>query len=173
MKSSIVEKIEKAINKKITNECQVLYILAQCRKYFEAIDLEKRGSIKYPALSLFSDWVLHCKLTGPGAIDKLNEYADFFAKQKDNSMFLFMDSEFKLFSDLKYDLKSFCEEVQIESNLFSDRRRWLKFVSILCEILKDLPLCNKDGNVKEFKFNNAVIKNSINTISFKIGFLFC
>jgi len=154
MNTAIIEKVNKVISKKSYTESDVLYILAQTRKYLETIYSRNESFVKYPTMFLFGDWILHAKLNRSSAQKTLKEYEDFFAKQSGSGMFEFMHDGFTLFNKLKSDLASIFDNAGINNQIISKRSLWLSFTKQLLEILKDLPL-ESDGEIKSFTFRDT------------------
>lgn len=76
MKDQLVEKLRAAISEEIVSECQVVYILAECRKL-----LDKYPPDKLPfALKIYCHWALHVDLTNPGTTGEFMEGVDRFVE---------------------------------------------------------------------------------------------
>jgi hypothetical protein len=60
----IVEKLQQELDKGITCEAQLVYVLVEIRKLLE---ITHRAE-KYPALSFHRDWALHSRMDRAGAL---------------------------------------------------------------------------------------------------------
>src|ERR1700694_3443864 len=63
MTGEIIRKLTNELNKAITTEPQVVYLMSGIRKLIERDELGE----EYRALKFHCDWVLHSKLEGPSA----------------------------------------------------------------------------------------------------------
>lgn len=163
-------KLEKILQKDLKQECEVFYIVAQIRKYFETIYPNRTDrEEKYPTFFLIADWILHPSLNRTSALRKIQEFEDFFRKHKSDQMFNFMESGFTLFKDLKKDIEKIFIALQLNNSIFTDRKKWLNFVELLIEILKDLPLLSK-GTIRSFKFDEGFVVDDKKAVSFTIHF---
>lgn len=169
-RQNIEIKLRQSVQKGFRQENEVFYLIAQIRKYLELI-YPKRidGELKYPTFSLIADWILHPYLDRKLAINKLQEFEVFFRAHKSDQMFNFMESGFTLFKDLKKDFEKIFSLLQLNNETITDRKKWLKFVSLLIEILKDLPLLSK-GTIKSFKFDEGFFVDDKQAVSFTIHF---
>jgi len=151
MRSRIIEKLNKLIHMGINTEEKVYYLIGQSRKYLESEKETKAEREKeYPTLSLIEDWILHPKLEGSGAQNKLKEYAEHLKKPMGDP-FKFLE-KFSLFPDLKKDMEKFCLNYDLNTK-FLQKPRWNKFIELLIEILIDLPLEGKENTfIKKFQF---------------------
>lgn len=171
MTSTIISKIDKCLQKGITNEAEVLYILAQIRKYLESV-LGPTKANEYPTLCLFGDWVLHSRLSGRGAKEKLKEYSDYFEVQTTDSMFLFMKEGFSLFKDLRLEMYLFFNSEGVSDlSLINNDLAYRDFIKLLCEILEDLPLISEVGPAREFRINAIDDLEDCSVLTFNINFI--
>lgn len=166
MKSKIIQKLNTLISRGIATEPEVYYIIGQSRKYLEVEFSDKTSREKeYPTLSLFENWVLHSKLEGTGAQKKLREYAEYLRKEGGKREPFDLMINISIFADLKTDLQKFCSAYGLNPN-FLTKNSWKKFLLLLIEILKDLPLFGSKGCY----INKFVIKdeNSSDFITFVV-----
>ena len=166
-------KLQQAVQRGFKKESDVFYVIAQIRKYFELIYPNKvEGELKYPTFYLIADWILHSSLDRKLALKKIQEFEAFFKDHQSDQMFNFMKSGFTLFKDLKKDMEKIFATLQLNNFIFSNRKEWLKFVGLLIEILKDLPLLSK-GKIKSFKFDEGFFVGDKRAVSFTIHFADC
>ncbi len=109
-------------------ETWIVYLLAQIRKII--------GSDGYPTLRLYCDWVLHTKLTGKLAKDKI-DILNFSPDSTEVAKFL-------SFHALHEELEGFLCKQELPSSV-ADNDRWFEFRSALIRILTDQPLENDRG----------------------------
>ncbi len=72
MRLEIIEKISKELGNGINTEAQVLYILAEIRKYLDRSNQTERN--KYKDLYFYSNWVLHSEMDRGHAKNLLNRF---------------------------------------------------------------------------------------------------
>lgn len=167
MKSKIILKLDELISKGINSEPEVYYIIGQSRKYLEQeFPVKAFREKEYPTLSLFEDWILHSMLDGPGAQRKLSEYAAHLKKANGERKPFDLMTNISIFADLKTDLLKFCSTYGLSSK-FLLKNSWKKFLILLIEILKDIPLFGGKGCY----INKFVIKDddSSDSITFVVN----
>ena len=121
----ILEKLKRELEKDITGESQVVYILSRVRKYLEIKNLKG----KYRNLNFYCNWGLHAK------IDRTEPVADILrevAKLSEKGV------KFLTFEHLRTDLKNFFKENNIPENILD--KQWLEFTRLLIDIYSDTPL---------------------------------
>lgn len=76
MTDELVRKIQRVLNRRITNEMQVMYLLVELRKLMD------RDGYKDPVLRMFCNWVAHTALDrrGDGSTLVPSEFDDFMAE---------------------------------------------------------------------------------------------
>jgi hypothetical protein len=156
MKSAIIQKINAIILNGISTEAEVYYIIGQSRKFLEEeFPSDRTRETEYPTLTLFEDWVLHSKLTRSRAQKKLEEYAKHLLKEDGERDPFKLMTNISMFSDLMVDLNKFCSNYNVSETLLL-KKTWKKFLFLLIEILKDIPLINDKGCY----INKFVIKDN-------------
>ncbi len=154
--SEILEKLNTEINKDITEESQVVYILSRIRKYLEIKNLKSQ----YKYLNFYCNWILHSKIdrTEP-VIDILRE----FDNGTDEGKFL----EFNYFYN---DFKSFLDSEGLDSEKILGKVNYLKFINLLLDILSDTPVEFYPDNKKILiiKKPRKPIKDSVFSIEYEM-----
>ena len=73
MKDELIRKIQRVLDRRITNEMQIVYLLVEVRKLMD------QDGYKDPVLRTFSNWVVHTSLENraDGSTLILNEFDHF------------------------------------------------------------------------------------------------
>jgi hypothetical protein len=163
---NILKKLNNELNRDITDECQVVYILSLIRKMLEM----KKQKEKYELLNFYCNWSLHSNLDQKTKIisemfdDHINNLED--ANVIANRMKFNQVDFFKL-HDLRDDLKKFTTEYDLSLGLLEKNNQWIEFVKLLLDVIEDCPIVciksskkirnmelkkNKDGNYS-YKFS--------------------
>jgi hypothetical protein len=136
----IIKKLKKELDRGIASEARAVYLLTEVRKLIE----HDKAKGAYPNLKFHCDWVLHAKLTGPGAQDILRQFDAAHPLLRDQKVELrdlppMLRSEINRISKMK----SFREELD---RLFADyglpplKRGWTHFLHLYAKIVEDIPL---------------------------------
>lgn len=88
-RSEIEEKLTIELQKEITNEMQVVYILSRIRKILEI----KKLKSKYPILNFYCNWVLHSEITKTDG-KEVNKILKEFIEKPDEKYKLSFHSQF-------------------------------------------------------------------------------
>ncbi len=152
----ILEKLQYEIQKNITEESQVVYILSRIRKYLEIKNL--KGNYKY--LNFYCNWALHSKID---RTEPVVEILRDFNNGTDEGKFL----KFGYFYD---DLKSFLDNEGLNSSTLLEKNNYLIFINLLLDILSDTPVEFYSDDKKEIIINKPKIpiKDSLFNIEFSI-----
>lgn len=159
MQSAILEKIEKESKKTIDGEPEVLYILAEIRKYIE--EYEPSNKNYYSNLYFFCNWTLHVTLTYPPTkryLKKLEDKLDGLESKSFKEIakdFINTNGSFYLLVDLRRELGIFLDSHSLPNIVTEDDTSWYRFAFYLLEILKDCPLINEDGKLFKFSFEES------------------
>lgn len=121
----ILEKLTKELEKDITEECQVVYILSRIRKSLEINN--QQGKYKY--LNFYCNWALHAKLDRTESFGHI--LRDFTKLNDDKARFI-------TFEHLLSDLKTFFSNNNIPQNILD--KNWINFRNLLVDIYSDTPL---------------------------------
>lgn len=120
----ITDKLQKELEKEITEESQVVYILSRIRKKLETNKLKSR----YRFLNFFCNWALHAR------IDRTEPVADILREFIDGKNF-----DFIRFKHLAVDLSQFIEQFNLSSKIL-EPTNFRNFTNILAEICADTPV---------------------------------
>lgn len=157
MRDELAFKLETALSRPITEECHVVYILAEARKLLERVsDRENR----YPVLKFYCNWVLHPEIENTKAINELLTKIEEAVLQPDYRPSVML--EFVDFEHFRKEAGEFFEENGI-SNSFQQYSYWKKFRTYLIRVLKDCPLKPYDREIDEIYFTEST-ENEINYI---------
>jgi len=142
MKDQIIDKLRIALSENITQECQVVYILAESRKLLE----------KYPpdpapfALKMYCHWALHIDLTHPSTtepflrrVDKLVE--SFLARSSDIDEERRVFCEFAFWGTFRQQFREFLKAYALPTALSDEDKRWHDFLRCYARVIEDGSLC--------------------------------
>ena len=142
MTEEIIRKLTAELNKGITTEVQVVYLLAGIRKLIERDDL----GAQYPALNFHCDWVLHSKLDRSAAKAILREFDEAHPLVK-SRMDLPRELQNKIddiskMRTFEKELTSFLEKYGLPP-IAQDVDGWSHFLHLYTQVIQDIPLMVK------------------------------
>ena len=116
-----------------------LYIIVQLRKLMEVGKLKA----KYQSLNFHCSWALHARAKGAGADRILKRFDDAFEYWKDITSapleVVFGLSKTMALSSFKEDLRLFLSEMRLPDSVVAEEARWLKFLAVYSDIIRDCP----------------------------------
>lgn len=167
MKSEIIEKLSRELDKDIDSEPKVLYFLAEIRKCIDGYDQANRN--QYPNLYFYCNWVLHIRMDRTPAEKLLNRFESVLSNSKDlktiSRNFIKQEKDFYTFVNLKKELEVFLRTNGLPTGLVESGGRWFKFKKLLVGILADCPLVNESGKVSKFSYETG----EDDQIRFRVG----
>ena len=147
MLKEIAEKLRLELERGITTEPQVVYLLVQIRKVLEL----SNASPDFDALRLFCILAVHTKLSeNAKAVALLREFDEGVSKLKQGWGMTRMD--FLSLSAFKAQLGKFLSDFGLPSHL-TERERWRRFVRLYSNVVSDCPLSKENCG---FKFIDEV-----------------
>lgn len=161
MRSAIVEKLNKHIQKGITSEADVIYLMVETRKLLEHTQKKSKG---YPVLAFYTNWTVHTRLsrTHPGRREMLGHinkaaFANMHFDNKGASVHVPLQmSKAISFYPLQKEMDIFFRDNDIRTDLVNNTP-WNRFILLLIEILIDTPLNdikNEFSSMREFSLIN-------------------
>ena len=166
MRNRIIEKLNGELQKDLTSESQVVYILVEIRKIINEHD--KDEEFKYPVLSFFCDWVVHTRMDRRSAASMLDAFQNFFRGldahleiKKPTNFYPFV-----MFMVLRRQLKLFFKRNDLPDSLTDVSDNWKKFLMLLKSIIADCPIVSDKGYVREF----MLLESSANSIHCKLKY---
>jgi hypothetical protein len=134
----LVDKIEDELNKGITTEAQVVYVLVEVRKLMEITD----QSAKYPVLSFYCDWALHSRMDRSGAL-RILQYFDTYCDKciRDPIEGAELSTEIDGIiggEHFREELAAFLKSVHISAIL--ELPQWFVFLELYSRVIIDTPL---------------------------------
>lgn len=148
MKNDTRLKLQKELDKNISQESEVIYVLLQIRKILETDKKEK----EYRKLKFFCDWALHSQID---YIDPVKEIAEGLAEpigieskfsKNAHDDILNMRSLFK-------ELRKFFDDHSFETSIFKSKISQSNFRDILWHIYSETPLIVKKNNKNKDNYN--------------------
>lgn len=157
MRNVIVEKLNKHIQKCITSEADVVYLMVETRKLLEHTHKMIRD---YPVLAFYTNWTVHTRLsrTHPGRKEMLNHinkaaFANMHFDKKGSSVHVSLQMSKALsFYPLRKEMDIFFRDNNVRTDLVNNTL-WNRFILLLIEILIDTPLDdirNEFSSMREF-----------------------
>ena len=138
--NAIIENLQRELRLPIRSERQVVYVLAEIRKYIEHV--QQSGLSQYGRLRLFCNWVLHTEISrDPGNILFLLEQFDIAegVSLEDFTISRF-NRELKEMLMLRNELTAFLKEHGLPNELVSSEDEWQKFLFLYMLVIADVPL---------------------------------
>lgn len=138
MKDELIRKIQDVLDRRITNEKQVVYLLVEIRKLMD------RDKYNDPVLRTFSNWVVHTSLESQreGSTFILTEFdqwfIDLFEHKKKSphlkhiSLVAFQHSLVDCFTNFN-----------LKAKFVRDLVAWKKFTRLYCSIVSECPITFK------------------------------
>jgi hypothetical protein len=143
MKDQLIAKIRRELDRGITTESQVVYVLVELRKL---LDRNREHAKPYDSIRLYSDWVVHIRLNGPQAQEIVKKADAFYPKLIEGSMSEDEKADFaRIFSldTFRKELNQFLEVKELRP--FSNTE-WNSFLACFLNVIEDCPLfCEAKG----------------------------
>jgi hypothetical protein len=149
MQDEIVRKLRDELGRPLLRESQVLYIMAETRKFIEREKDEGRKD--YPLLEFFCNWVLHIKVDRPHNAVNIRLFLQVFDFKDGMSLEAYLASNF--FQDimhlkvLKSELRRFLEERGLQRELVDEHNWWSSFIYLYTSIVSEVPLEYTKGDL--------------------------
>jgi len=142
MEDAIITNLREILSKPITEECQVVYIMAETRKLLDRLNL------RYPLLRFYCSWALHIRIDRLSpAREILETIAEDFKKEREEFKIL----DFVGLHLLKKEMKAFLESSDLPLDLF-EKNKWKRFKHLLINVLQDCPLEGRCDPIEKFLF---------------------
>lgn len=141
----IIEKLRNELSQDITTERQVVYILAEIRKYLELINTPE----KFSALYFYCCWALHTRMNREGAVrilerfDKAHRFAIASRVTALNELPESIREDIQrtmMYAKFVEQFHDFVKTEQLVDDLVRDVYRWVKFLSLYTDIIEECPL---------------------------------
>lgn len=136
MRNEILRKLRSELTRPIRSERQVVYIMAEIRKFLEL--LQQKSAC--PFLVLYCDWVLHPRLCGTtarqviGDVDALVEDDNVSSRDNEDKLELLQLKAFR------NNLLDFLSKHHLSAALCTDDKRWNTFLKFYMEVVRECPL---------------------------------
>jgi hypothetical protein len=135
MKDELIRKIQHVLDRRITNEKQVVYLLVEVRKLMD------RDQYKDPILRTFSNWVVHTSLENKaeGSTFILTEF-DHFAEELIERQQMSNQLTHISLGAFRKALLHFCRHFGLTAKHITTLGEWKKFSSLYCSIVSECPI---------------------------------
>ena len=169
MPEEIIRKLTAQLNKGITTEVQLVYLLVGIRKLIEADD---QGA-QYCNLKFYCDWVLHSELEGSGAQEILRAFdkARPFLKRKENLPRKIRNeiNDISGMGSFEKELTRFLENYDLPP-IAQNVDGWAHFFHLYTQVIQDIPLKVKSSSPDAAENISMVIVHfKAATKTFKFG----
>lgn len=131
----LVEKIQRLLDRPLTKEMQVVYLLVELRKLME------RAAYDDPVLKMFCNWVVHINLEnkGPGATLLLNDFDDHFTQLLEHKRILPNAGHISGGAFVQA-LDQCLRRFDITANFLHDLRKLKRFFRLYASIVSECPI---------------------------------
>jgi len=150
MKDEIVSKIQRVLDRRITNEMQVVYLLVEMRKLTEC------EAYRDPVLKMFCNWIVHPGLEkrAEGSTLILREFDDLMTRlfERKESLPQFEHTSFGAFREA---LGRFFESFGLTAKFIKDLDQWKRFFGLYSSIVADCPIVFT-ASTTQLKYINRV-----------------
>lgn len=135
MTDELIRKIQNLLDKRITSEMKVVYLLVELRKL-----MDKEG-YKDPLLRTFSNWVVHTSLEkrAEGSTLILTEF-DHFVTELRNKRKKLTPAYHITLGTFRESLKRCFEHFGLKAKLLNNRDEWKTFGTHYCRIVSECPI---------------------------------
>jgi hypothetical protein len=149
MQDEIVRKLGDELGRLLLRESQVLYIMAEIRKFIEREKDE--GRAEYALLEFFCNWALHIRVDRPHNAANIRLFLQAFDFKDGMSLEEYLASKF--FQDimhlkvLKQQLQRFLRDRGLQSGLVDDHNWWSSFIYLYASIVSEVSMEYTKGDL--------------------------
>jgi hypothetical protein len=149
MQDEIVCKLRDELGRPLLRESQVLYIMAEIRKYIEREKDERRW--EYPLLEFFCNWALHIRVDRQHNAANIRLFLQAFDFKDGMPLEEYLASRF--FQDimhlkvLKEQLQRFLKERDLSYGLVDDHNWWSSFIYLYTSIVSEVSMEYTKGDL--------------------------
>jgi hypothetical protein len=135
MKDELIRKIQHVLDRRITNEKQVVYLLVEVRKLMD------RDQYKDPILRTFSNWIVHTSLENKaeGSTFILAEFDHFVTEIYEHKRTSNQMTHISL-GAFREALTRFCGHFGLAAKFLTNLAEWKRFSSLYCSIVSECPI---------------------------------
>jgi hypothetical protein len=156
-KPSIIDKLKRHLKEDqmpLTEECQVMYLMAEIRKVLE----HDNSSDKYPALRFYSNWCVHTRLDRPNkfmrrAAAEIESEIQACIEAKQEVLAGQNLTHFLSMQELRKALGDFLTDNNIPQKI-TEEKNWKHFKSLLVEIISEQPIEAPSERIAEFVYDD-------------------
>ena len=135
MKDALIRKIQHVLDRRITNEMQVVYLLVELRKLMD------QEAYQDAILRMLCNWAVHTNLgkRGDGSTLILAEFDDFIAELKEQKK-LAADRAHMSFGTFREALTRCLEHFGLSARFAHSLEGWKRFFSLYSSIVSECPI---------------------------------
>lgn len=143
MKDELLRKIQGVLDRRITNEKQIVYLLVEVRKLMD------RDDYNHPILRTFSNWVVHTSLENraEGSTFILSEFDRFLAELFESGKKSEQIEQMTLLGFRAALIECF-QHFGLTAKFVTDGAQWKKFSNLYCSIVSECPIVYSASKVK-------------------------
>lgn len=173
MRADVARKIAAlALRRELLSESEVSHLMTLCRKLLEHMPGEERE--RYPILKFFCNWAMHItldrSLEGLTILRRLNDALVELAPSADGDVLTSRITETVSFRQLRREVGTLLEKLEIPSALVGEQRSWVNFAKHLIEIIRDCPLVFSKRMAREARaLYTAIAENPLREGSWVVG----
>src|SRR5580698_9649235 len=161
MRDELIRKIQDVLDRRITNEKQVVYLLVEIRKLMD------RDKYNDPVLRTFSNWVVHTSLESrrEGSTFILTEFDRHFIDLYEHGQKSPHLKHISLVA-FQHSLVNFFTHFGLNAKFVGDLVAWKKFAHLYCSIVSECPITFKASKSK-LKYIKQVVLTGVSEPIFK------
>jgi hypothetical protein len=135
MRNEIIHKIQHVLDRRITNEMQVVYLLVELRKLMD------QKAYKDPVLRMFCNWVVHTTLEkrADGSTLILSEIDDYMAELHERQRLL-PHPKHMSFGTFREALIRCFQSFSLSAKFLTNLAEWKKFFGLYALIVSECPI---------------------------------
>ena len=143
MDQEILHKLTEFLLVPLQRKCEVVYLFVEIRKYLEHVFPDRtKAREAFPVLVMFSDWVVHTKLTGYGRGSMLEKLDDALIAEQQSPAGPPLKAVFDIlaFNPLRADLGQFLSKYGLPTNIIDEAAQWRALVTLYLGVVSECPL---------------------------------
>jgi hypothetical protein len=169
----IIRKLTAELDRGITTEPQVVYLMAGVRKLLE----QQQATEQYEYLKFYCDWVLHPELGGPMAQKILKLFDEVAGHLREGAQLQGLPPHLRSEIDRISKMTPFQNELNgfLQTNglpILDDTRSdgWMRFLRLYANVVEDCPLVMRDGTKATVDRVTLKVESAKESIENEIGF---
>lgn len=144
MTDELLRKIQYALDRRLTNEMKVVYLLVELRKLMD------REAYKDPVLRMFTNWVVHTSLENQAAGSTLilHEFDELMREIFEHRTGRLPPALHTSLGPFRESLILFFKHFHLSAKFVTDRAEWKRFGKLYCSIVSECPVVFTASKIK-------------------------